>query len=836
MEEKGTDSATAPTDGPPSIVPAPVGERVRSDGDSGPAPASRGPWRRSLRLDTPRGRGIHVALATLLALAGLTTAVLAGVSPNYQVSSLATSGTFFALAESGDTIYAASDNGGSVILEKSTDRGAVWTANPVPYSAVAGGAPWDHAAVAADGGRLVLTASHADSSTYFYPYPGPPPVSSGCGSNSTVLLASSPDGGLTWTTTMRLVSNVSVTSLQTVVEGNTTAVTWVGTSAPCGSGGGQAGAITSPDGGRSWSATQAIVPMSAAIAAGPGIEMAPERQGILLAISEMSTLASGIESTAEIGLWQAPLGVNAAFAPVGQLPAPSSWTLQGQPDTPAYLLTPTYLIPLTNLSALTTTTFTAIPFDQLQTDAAGIGSLPNVVSLVPHGATSVEIAATTADNLGVDCWVVDTMRITVERTCHVPLGSFLAPSNQMLPIVALLDGGGWWVAVGASASGCGTSYGGAQPVPPGPTCVGSNPGGSYSGVYNGTPAPVAGSAVGTSVCQIGCSSAAGLAAYSYDPTAAVDRAMLDALAIALVGAGIVWLGLSTLSRRPAESRAEDGSGPLRGRAAETARDSPAGPRTRRLYVAGLAVWVVAWSPVALLALLAGSGLAAAVLPTVIVVGGVIGAVAAAAFHGSVRTRLQGRYGLTMTQLLTTSDLEPRPASPVAVRWASYAAYASWAAGGALLLLTGYGLAGGFDLVRASTPTGGGTTEGPPAGLILSAVLLVVVLLRVAFHVGLALAAAQDGSQSSGAGPSRERAVTFRTMVGAALLPWNPLVGLIFGWALQSFLPFSPYLPAVVFLLVTLLGAAILGGCFGRTLWSTTVRSSPSAAFHDARPA
>ena len=76
----------------------------------------------------------------------------------------------------------------------------------------------------------------------------------------------------------------------------------------------------------------------------------------------------------ELSLWQFSGSAGSGFSQISQLPAPASWTLQGSPNTPAYLLTPTYLIPITSGH------LTAIPFNQLQVDGPGTGSLPHVVS------------------------------------------------------------------------------------------------------------------------------------------------------------------------------------------------------------------------------------------------------------------------------------------------------------------------------------------------------------------------------------------------------------------------------------------------------------------------
>ncbi|MCI4367301.1 MAG: hypothetical protein L3K08_06080, partial [Thermoplasmata archaeon] len=343
---------------------------------------------------SPSHPTVQLALATILILSGLSLAVINGTTPTYQSSVLAESGNFFALAETGSTLFAASGDGGSILLERSTDHGVDWTQNPVPYSAVAGGSPWVLAAIAASGSDLLLAA--ATRAVGGTPYPagvGPAYPTSPCGSNSTVLTAFSSDGGITWNTSSLSLPDASATSLQAEINGQIAAVAWTGETVDCYNTTGEVQAVTSLDGGADWSAVQSMTPVGAFIPIGEQIEMAPDQGGLVVAFG---SVANG-QSSAQLRLWEFSAEYPDGFVPIAVLPAPSGWTLQGAGSTPAYLLTPTYLIPLSRPP------YTALPFDQLQTDGGGIGLLPTVVSLVPVGQGTLEIAATTPDNLGVDC-------------------------------------------------------------------------------------------------------------------------------------------------------------------------------------------------------------------------------------------------------------------------------------------------------------------------------------------------------------------------------------------------------------------------------------------------
>ncbi|HEV2429063.1 MAG TPA: hypothetical protein VGV64_04345, partial [Thermoplasmata archaeon] len=447
------------------------------------------PWARRLRFDTPRRRAGHLALAVLLAISGLGLAIVHAATPTTHTSTLATSGSFFALAESGDTLYAASENGGSVLLERSMDRGVDWSATPVPYSIVAGGSPWTHAAVAVDGERVVLTASSGGTPVYLGPPPSGYATAVGpfgpCGANSTVLLASSIDGGHSWTTSTLVAANLSITSLDAGIVGGGAAVAWLGDSTSCSASTTQVEAVTSADGGAGWSLVQSLSIAGTVVPSGENLELAPGQSGLTLGFG----LLSPGEGASKLALFSFDAASGRGFVMATVLPAPSSWTLQGSADGLAYLLTPTYLVPLT------TPPYTALPFNQLQSDGPTIGALPRVVSLVPLEGGVVEVAATTPDALGVDCWQFDTGSAIATPTCHVRLNAALSPAPAALPIVALIDGGGWWAAIGASGPlscglPCPVTYGGASsggPIPP--YANGSNPA-----------VPIAGpAAVGTSI-------------------------------------------------------------------------------------------------------------------------------------------------------------------------------------------------------------------------------------------------------------------------------------------------------------------------------------------------
>ncbi|MCI4317082.1 MAG: hypothetical protein L3J96_00955, partial [Thermoplasmata archaeon] len=528
---------------------------------------------------------------------------------------------------------------------------------------------------------------------------------------------------------------------------------------------------------------------------GEGIEMTAEAQGIMVGFG-LVTPEGGLD---ELSLWQFSGSAGSGFSQIFQLPAPASWTLQGSPNTPAYLLTPTYLIPITSGH------LTAIPFNQLQVDGPGTGSLPHVVSLVPDGPGKVEIAATTSDSMGVDCWMVDLTLVQVTRTCHVSIGSPTLPAAGSLPIVALIDGGGWWIAIGASGDVCPE------------TCI--NP--PYNGVAS--PAvPVNGPAsVGTSVCIAGCSSVNGLESYSFTPAHAAILPWLGTTALVLCLLGALWGGGILLGNR-LRSRAPDAFGAdaaNRDRAETKAWDEKR--YLQRTYLRGLTAWVLVWTPLAFLALLPSMSTAVPALPFAVVLGGVLGSILGFVYHHAIRARLAYSHGVTEGDLFGTPGAGPVGFAFDRVRRASYCAYASWIAAAVAILLLPVVL-----VERNSAPTGSvfdvgsSTFSMAPGSLLLLAVLVGFIGLRALYHIELASASnAEVDEVAARVRRPGQRMETFRTWAGSVLLSMNPLVGGLLALALAPSVSTSTYLLPLAFLPVTLLGTAVLAGCYGRTAWS-----------------
>jgi hypothetical protein len=729
---------------------------------------------------TTRGRAVNLTIAVLLILGGLVLAIGNGSNPDYQVTQLAPSGSFFSLAMGGNTIYAASANSGSILLEKSTDRGLQWTTSSVPYSLIASNASsWTHAAVAVDGQNVVVTASSGGSTENTYPVVAE--YSINCVEDSTVLLASSADGGVTWSSQTFVTPGIGISSIQVGIDGSSAAVAWLGSSSYCPDANAEVGAVSSQDGGQSWSGIQNLTPAGGTVSSSQNLEMAASTQGIVVAFEETST-SSG---SSLLNFWRLDSGGSASsFHPIyGPLAAPTSWTLQGDSGTSAFLLTPTYLIQLGSGG------LTGIPFSQLQDDSGTTGELPNVVSLVPSssssGGDSVEVAATMPSGSGVDCWLINLDTDVISQTCHVPLGSFLLPSGESLPIVSLLYGDGWWVAVGA----------------------GSTP---YES--SGTLASAPTSSVGTSVCFTGCQSDEGLVAYYYTQAASVTTTALAAVAALIAAVGILWLMVVFVARRSMRA--------ITPPAEETETPSEVSSqglkwmsRLRSAYLKGLLCWVAVWIPLFILAFVPSTVGSNPALPYVIIAGGVFGAILAIPFHTKVRRALQSFLsGAPNRQDYYAFDRS---------HFVAYFAYASWFFA-FLMLLAVWITAVSTRSSEYVTSGSNGTPVLGAAAIVLVILVVTVVVLRTLYHNDLASAmgeARRAYAPFSGASQpwSGEE---LRTKIGAALIPWNPLVGLILGWALQPVTTWSPFVFAWAFLPVTLLGMALLGGFFGKTAWAS----------------
>ncbi len=763
---------TGPVSDPtlPSEEPFPEEERARL----------RARWARP-RMDTPRRRRTHVVVALVLILGGLSLAIANGTHPAYQVTQLAPSGSFFSLAMGGNTLYAASANSGSIVLEKSTDRGLTWSMSAVPYSLIASNSSgWTRAAVAVDGSNIMVTATSGQGNGI---YPGVP--SGGyCATNTSLLLAASNDNGVTWRSQTTQSLGVSVGSLQVGVEGNVVAVAWLGRYSACGMSSAAVDAIASLDGGDHWSAIQNLTPPGGSVSGSQNLEMAESTQGIVLAFEEQSAGGANL-----LNFWRLDAGGSTSlFHPVyGTLPAPSSWTLQGDSTTSAFLLTPTYLIQLANGG------LSGIPFSQLQQDSGSEGALPRVVSIVPSASSgasdSVEVAATLPSGSGVDCWHVDLVSGEISQTCHVSLDSLLLPTGSSYPIVSLLYGSGWWVAVGAAS-------------PP-----------EYGGVQTGT-AAASPSSVGTSVCLTGCESSQGLVAYYYTESPTLAPSAITGIAALLSLVGLLWFLVARRARRVMHRL--DGESP--GAPRPEPVSSPPGVAT--LYRKGLVMWGVVWVPLVLLAYASASGGSDPLFPYLIVGGGILGTFLALPFLWGARKSVQEANGLrTFGSYLVGERWTDRARAFDRSQAAVDFAYASWVGGFLALLALLFAI-----IFTPYAPVTSGAVTTPQlsvAATILLLIVVAVVVLRALYHgeLGAVVGAATAGRRAPARRSREGTARLLRTWTGAALLPWNPFVGLLLGWALQPLTSMSPYVLALVFLPVTLLGMLVLNGGFGKTAWA-----------------
>lgn len=772
-------------------------ENLRPVGPSKEALArARRRWHR-LKMDTSKGRAANLAFALVLIMGGMVVAIAVNSIPNYQVTELAPSGSFFSLAMGGNTIYAASANSGSILLEKSPDRGLTWTTSAVPYSLIASNtSSWTYAAVAVDGQNVVVTASSGGPEEYVgYPeaqhiggYPETTYVG-GCGQNSTILLASSNDGGITWRNQTFVTPDVAVSSIQVGINGNIAAVSWLGETtsslgpSDCYYNGGfaEVGAVASADGGQTWSQVQNLTPATGAVLDSQNLEMTESTQGIIVAFEESSYKSQ----SSLLNFWRLDEGSTSAlfYQVYGSIPAPSSWTLQGSSGTSAFLLTPTYLIQLGSGG------LTGIPFSQLQEDSGNVGSLPQVVSLVASGGNSVEVAATMPSGSGVDCWNVDLSSDEISQTCHVPLGAFLLSSSGDFPIVSLLYGNGWWVAIGAGS----TPYGEGGAVP-----------------------AESSASVGTSVCFTGCQSDEGLVAYFYTENPTITPGVVSVIAALLAALGVVWLLLVARARRfMRKNAASDGT---------EAASQPASPALAYLcpnYMKSLLVWVIVWIPLSVLAFIPGSTGNDSLLLWAIIGGGIVGTLVAFPFHSRVRKALQSMHKVrTITgSFFGVSADYGAPAFDKA-QIATDLARGSWLACFFMLIAVLFAAsAGRVDDAIGSMAIGSPELSGAAGALLF--LVVVMVVLRAVYHNALASTVGDERAATlSPTDMARPRGSEYlRTRIGSSLLPWNPLVGLIIGWAIQPVTSWNPYFMALAFLPVTLVGIAMLCGFFGETTWT-----------------
>lgn len=760
-------------------------------------------------------RRAHALAALGVVFAAMTVAVGAVSTTEYRVISLEAAGAFFSLAIDGQDLYAASFNGGAVLLERSTDMGQSWAPVSVPYDATIapGGVDWNYAVAALDGPNVVLVAATGAVG------PGSEGSAPPCGTGSTLLLAYSPNGGASWSTVNETALPGAVSWMNAALVGSSAAVAWVSENPNCANSGEQVLAMASTDGGASWGAPQSLSGPNASLPDDGHLEMTAGDDGLVVGFVQALQGQS-----AELQLFRFNAALETEFQPFGELYVGSSWTLQGEPTTTPFLLTPSYLVPLGNLP------LTAINFGELQADGGSLAQLPTLTSLVDLGGGSVEVAASMPQGSGVDCWQIDLQQVdAVTQSCHVPLGAFLQPGSMTPPLVALLDGGGWWLGVGA-ISGAGSSECSGDCPSDARPLNSSSPPPSTGGA---APSQGAFEATGVSICWVGCAAGGGLDAYYYEQAPPVEVSTLQAVAAAAFVAGGLWFLTSREERDAWPRRRARPSAPSSSSLMEPLLPTRAArAATERTYREGLAVWVLCWLPVALLLFVPGGPSVSAWMPALIVACGAAGTLAAAPFHGTLRRDLQSTHGVLTPHLFGRVPLdEPMGFAFGPVRRAARWAAVSWLAAGATALAALPFLLGDASLSSATTYDSVETsTQLGAGGYLLALLVLFTLFARVQYHQALAEAASLARTSSEPATLKTRLAgdLAGRTRLGALLLPANPLAGLLLGWALQPAFPAGPYLLPGVFLLATLAGAALLRGAFGRTAWAPEAlpRSSP----------
>lgn len=111
-----------------------------------------------------------------------------------------------------------------------------------------------------------------------------------------------------------------------------------------------------------------------------------------------------------------------------------------------------------------------------------------------------------------------------------------------------------------------------------------------------------------------------------------------------------------------------------------------------------------------------------------------------------------------------------------------------------------------------------TQAAAPSALVwvLGILLVAFGVVRIIYHLRLASTTVLRGESRGTTVLTRS---SLRGALGAALLPWNPLVGALLGLMFQPVLNVSPFLLAWVFLVANLVGIALLLGAFGPTPWT-----------------
>jgi uncharacterized membrane protein len=724
----------------------------------------------SVSRKTRKFRGVlPVTIGFLLVLSGLVSA-LSGGAQVYQITQINPQGEFAGLARGGNDIYLAEEVNNSFGLLKSTDHGLSWFLLPLLTPKVVSGVSWGYAALAADDSDVLFVSATTNSCSI--------------GLNTTILIEASQDGGSTWTHSV-LELSIQIGSLGAAVSNGLAAIVWsahaIDPYSCLESSQDLAQVIVSPDTGTTWSSVQDMTPINGSVLASADIALASSDAGIIAAVEQHESSSS----LYQLVIYRYANSSSSGFVELSQSQqlAPVNWALLGTSSTPAFILTPTSLIPIG------ATEGGSIPFPQLQEyDVQELVQLPMVSALGPVGSNSVDVAVTMPQQGGIDCWRINLESEVVSHSCQVSFQGSLYPTGTSQAVVGLVDGGTWWAAL------FGTSY---------------SPG------YGG------GIAATTTATGAYSSSAQTGKAYSFNGTSILST-ILTILGAVLIASGLIvlfFIQRSARMRRKGSSEREDTSG----LSDSERRLQITTQKAKRDYRIALYCWLGVWSPLVLLAFFPTVSDMSALLWPALVGGAAVGAVLVFPFDVRMRRNLPSwqRPGL-LDSFFSKGGV-----------WTSFVGFEGaqsedrvnrMRATSALLRISwalGF-LAGVMMLVSIPIwATSSGTQVTTPSVLvcILAFFLVAFVLVRVIYHLRLASATVLiDGENGGTAVPTKS---SLRGILGAALLPWNPLVGALLGLMFQPELNVSPFLLAWAFLVVNMIGIAILLGAFGPTPWTRT---------------
>jgi hypothetical protein len=713
-------------------------------------------------------RGVlPVTVGFLLVMAGLVSA-LSGGAQVYQITSVTPQGEFAGLARGGNDIYLAEEVNNSFGVLKSSDHGLSWFLLPLLTPKVVSGVSWGYAALAADDNDVIFVSATTNSCSLGY--------------NTTVLIEASQNGGSSWNPTyMEL--NIQIGSLGAAMSNGLAAVVWTAHAiAPytcLESSQDLAQVIVSPDAGTTWSSVQDITPSSGSVLASADIALASSNAGIIAAVEQHEASSS----LYQLALYRYANSSSPGFVPLPQAEqlAPINWALLGSSSTTAFLLTPTSLTPVG------ATEGGSIPFPQLQKyDVQEFDQLPMVTALGPVGTNSVDVAVTMPAQGGIDCWRINLDSEVVSHSCDVNFQGSLYPVGTSQTVVGLVDGGNWWAAL------FGTSY---------------SPG--YGG---GVAATTTATGAYSSSAQTGH-------AYTYDGTSILST-ILTVLGAVLIALGLVIL---LVIQRSARLRRKGSSG-------REGSPDPNDPeyrlrvltqKAKRDYRIALYCWLAAWSPLVVLAFLPSASDMSALLWPALVGGAALGTVLVFPFDVRMRRNLPSwqrpglldtffRKGGMWTSFVATRDsgseerVNRMGATNSLLR-------ISWALG----FLAGVVMLATISLWATNTDSQAVTPS--VLACVLACLLCAFVLVRVLYHIRLTSTTVLKDEENGGT--SVLTGSNLRGILGAALLPWNPLVGALLGLMFQPVLSASPFLLAWAFLVINMIGIALLLGAFGPTPWT-----------------